>query len=36
MPNLPAPVANDIAKFIREKGISGKLFLRFNETDLEE
>ncbi|KAJ7591003.1 hypothetical protein C8J56DRAFT_1047237 [Mycena floridula] len=32
---LPAPVARDIAGFVRETKITGKAFLRFNETDLE-
>jgi len=32
--NLPTPVAKDIAKFINERGITGKTFLRFSEDDL--
>ncbi|KAG7090243.1 hypothetical protein E1B28_011842 [Marasmius oreades] len=33
---LPAPIANDIANFMRERKISGKVFLRLGEEELEE
>jgi hypothetical protein len=33
---LPHPVARDIAQSIRERGITGKMFLRLNDADLEE
>lgn len=32
--NLPAPVAKDIARFVNERSITGKTFLRFSEDDL--
>jgi len=33
--NLPLPVARDIATFVKQSKITGKSFLRFNESDLE-
>ncbi|KAH7877357.1 uncharacterized protein C8R40DRAFT_1095744 [Lentinula edodes] len=32
---LPAPVARDIASFVRESKITGRIFLRLDEKDLE-
>jgi hypothetical protein len=32
--NLPAPVAKDIAKFVNQRRITGKTFLRLSEADL--
>ncbi|KAF9259851.1 hypothetical protein L218DRAFT_933274, partial [Marasmius fiardii PR-910] len=32
---LPAPIANDIANFMRERRISGRVFLRLGEEELE-
>ncbi|KAL0060188.1 hypothetical protein AAF712_013035 [Marasmius tenuissimus] len=32
---LPAPVANDIARFVRERKITGRVFLRLSEEELE-
>jgi hypothetical protein len=34
--SLPLLVARDIANFVRERGMTGKAFLRATETDLEE
>ncbi|KAK1231710.1 hypothetical protein PQX77_005196 [Marasmius sp. AFHP31] len=32
---LPAPVASDIARFVRERKITGRVFLRLSEEELE-
>jgi hypothetical protein len=32
----PQPVAHDIAQFLRKHGVTGKMFLRFNDSHLEE
>ena len=32
--NVPAPVAKDVAKFVNERRIAGKVFLRLSEDDL--
>lgn len=34
--SLPAPIAKDIANFVREARITGKAFLRLSEADLDE
>ena len=34
--SLPSPVIRDIAQFVRDRGITGRGFLRLNDVDLEE